>query len=143
MIEEFLAEVAAAYKTGVAREHTYRPALQKLFDSLSEEVRAINEPARVDVGAPHFVFLRGDIPMGHCEAKDIGLDIKTMKGYSKEQKQRYKDGFQNLVYTNCLDWRFYRDGELVADITIADYLMGIQPRPERFDALQQLSLIHI
>ena len=25
------------------------------------------------------------------------------------------------VYTNCLDWDFYRDGERFASVTIADY----------------------
>ena len=138
MIKQFLDEVSAIQKTGVAREHAYRPALQKLFNSLSEDVRAVNEPARVDVGAPDFVFLRGDIAIGHCEAKDLGTDVKVLKGYSKDQKKRYTEGFQNLIYTNCLDWRFYRDGELVAEITIADFLMGIQSREDRFAALEQM-----
>lgn len=138
MIEEFLSEVTAIYNTGVAREHAYRPALQKLFNACDQEVRAINEPARVDVGAPDFVFLRGDIPIGHCEAKDIDSDLKVMKGYAKDQKRRYTEGFQNLIYTNCLDWRFYREGELIAEITVADFLMGIQPRPERFGALEEM-----
>ena len=138
MIDIFLQEVATIYKTGIAGEHAYRPALHKLFNTLSEEVRAVNEPARVDVGAPDFVFLRGDIPIGHCEAKDIGSDLKAFKGYAKDQFKRYSEGFPNLIYTNCLDWRFYRDGELISEITIADYLMGVQPRRERFDALMAM-----
>lgn len=138
VIDEFLREVATIYNTGVAREHAYRPALQKLFNAYDQDVRAINEPARVDVGAPDFVFLRGDIPIGHCEAKDIDSDLKVMKGYAKDQKRRYTEGFQNLVYTNCLDWRFYREGELIAEITIADFLMGIQPRPDRYAALESM-----
>lgn len=138
MIQEFLAEVTQIQKTSVAREHAYRPALQKLFNALSEDIRAVNEPARVDVGAPDFVFLRGDIPIGHCEAKDIDADLKVMKGYAKDQKKRYTEGFPNLIYTNCLDWRFYRDGELIKEITIADFLMGVQPRPENFPALEAM-----
>ena len=138
MIQQFLNEVAAIHKTDVAREHAYRPALQKLFNGLSEDVRAVNEPARVEVGAPDFVFLRGDIPIGHCEAKDLDAGLKVMKGYAKDQKKRYTEGFQNLIYTNCLDWRFYREGELIAEVTIADYLMGVQPRPECFNALEEM-----
>ena len=78
MIQQFLNEVAEIQRTGVAREHSYRPALQKLFNVLSDEVHAINEPARVEVGAPDFVFLRGEIPIGHCEAKDLNVDLKVM-----------------------------------------------------------------
>ena len=138
MLNDFLNEVIAIQKTGVAGEHAYRPALQKLFNALSEDVRAVNEPARVHVGAPDFVFLRGDIPIGHCEAKGLDADLKVMKGYAKDQKKRYTEGFSNLIYTNCLDWRFYRDGELLVEITIADLLMGVQPRPERFEALETM-----
>ncbi len=138
MVESFLAEVAAISKTGIAGEHAYRPALQKIFNALSEDVRAVNEPARVDVGAPDFVFLRDDVPIGHCEAKDLGSDIEVFKGYAKDQFKRYSEGFPNLIYTNCLDWRFYRDGELISEITIADDRAGIQPRRERFDAFMAM-----
>ena len=136
--KQFLAEIRALHRRGIVTEHTYRPALEKFFNDLSENVCAINEPARVDVGAPEFVFLRGDIPIGHCEAKDIGTDLKVLKGYSKEQQKRYVEGFQNIIYTNCLDWHFYREGEFIGDVTIADYFEDIKPHPERFATLEEM-----
>ena len=50
------------------------------------------------------------------------------------ERVRQSDG----IYTNCLDFDFYRNGELLASVTVADLLMGIQPRPERFEALESL-----
>lgn len=138
MIQEFLASVMAIHKTGNATEHSYRPALQKLFNSLDRKVTALNEPKREKVGAPDFSISRGEIVIGHCEAKDLHIDLKAMKDANKAQKERYIGGLSNLLYTNCLEWIWYRDGEKKAEVRIADFLMGIQPRPDQFAALENL-----
>ncbi|WP_377504656.1 hypothetical protein [Octadecabacter sp. R77987] len=65
----------------------------------------------------------------HAEAKDLHIGIRATTDANKDQQARYKAGLPNLIHTNCLDWDFYLDGELIASITIADMLMGIQPRP--------------
>lgn len=138
MIQEFLQSVTAIQKTGQATEHSYRPALQKLFGSLDPKVTALNEPKRVQVGAPDFSISRGDIVIGHCEAKDIDIDLKAMKDANAAQQKRYVSGLQNLLYTNCLEWLWYRDGELKHEIRIADFLMGVQPIPDRYAALEAM-----
>lgn len=138
MIQEFLASVMAIHKTGNATEHSYRPALQKLFNSLDRKVTALNEPKREKVGAPDFSISRGEIVIGHCEAKDLHIDLKAMKDANKAQKERYIGGLSNLLYTNCLEWIWYRDGEKRAEVRIADFLTGIQPRQDQFAALENL-----
>lgn len=138
MIQEFLASVIAIHKTGNATEHSYRPALQKLFNALEPRVTALNEPKREKVGAPDFSISRGEIVIGHCEAKDLHIDLKAMKDANKAQKERYVGGLSNLLYTNCLEWVWYRDGEKKAEVRIADFHMGIQPIPGQFAALENL-----
>lgn len=138
IISDFVASVQIAYRSGQATEHSYRPALQALFNALDPNVAALNEPRRVQCGAPDFLIQRGDIVIGHAEAKDVGLDIRTMRDANRDQQQRYLKGLPNLIYTNCLDWDFYREGERIASVTIGDYLMGIQPRPDHFAALESL-----
>ncbi|MGB0629502.1 MAG: N-6 DNA methylase [Alphaproteobacteria bacterium] len=135
---DFLASIKETYNTGIAREHAYRPAIQQLINALAENVMAINEPARVQCGAPDFIVNVGEIPVGHIEAKDIDVDISALKGVNLKQFKCYAAALPNLVYTNGLDWDFYRDGEKVASISIADFLMGVQPKPENFDALESL-----
>jgi type I restriction-modification system DNA methylase subunit len=136
-IAEYLSTVQSLYASGQTTEHSFRPALAKLFDSIAADVKAINEPKAVRVGRPDFVMMRGQITVGHCEAKDIGLDInpKAMKDFNKAQYERYVKALPNLIYTNGLDFRFYKNGELAREISIADYLMGIQPKPDQFDVL--------
>jgi predicted helicase len=137
-IQEFLSSVTATYKTGTATEHSYRPALQKLLNSLDSKVTALNEPKRVDVGAPDFAISRGEIVIGHCEAKDIPVDLKSLKDANKAQKERYIGGLSNLLYTNCLEWVWYRDGEKKAEVRIAELSPGIQSNPENYAALENL-----
>lgn len=138
IIQEYLDRVAAVYKTGVATEHSYRSAIEFLFKNLSDDIKALNEPKRVQCGAPDFIVQRGEITIGHIEAKDIGVDLAHMKDRNKEQKNRYRKGLPNLVYTNCLDFEFFREGELVARVSVAEPLMGIQPKPENFERLENL-----
>ena len=138
LISEFIAKVQTTYKTGSATEHSYRPALQALFNGLTENVTALNEPKRVECGAPDFIIFRGEIVIGHVEAKDIGIGLRGMKDANKNQQERYKKALSNLIYTNCLDWDFYRNGELLASVTIADFLLGIQARPDEYEKLENL-----
>lgn len=138
LVAEFLKRVQSTYATGQATEHSYRPDLKRLLDGLRTDVIAINEPKRVKVGAPDFLLQRDDIAVGHVEAKDVGVGLRGMKDKNKEQQDRYRAGLPNLVYTNCLDWDFYRKGERVASVTIADHVPGLPPRRDQFPVLEAL-----
>lgn len=113
-----------------------------MFDSIADGVSVINEPKSVKVGRPDFAFVReagkgAVLTVGHCEAKDIGLDInpKVFNDFNKAQFNRYVGALPNLIYTNGLDFRFYKKGELAREISIGDNLMGIRPKPDQFAVL--------
>lgn len=138
-IPGYLEEIRKLYASGQSTEHSFRPALERLFKSIDPALTVINEPRRtVDVGAPDFVFQRGDVSIGWCEAKDIGKDIRKFAAndYSKAQKDRYRKGLPNLIYTNGLDFEFLRDGEMVDFVTIADLIPTLPARPDNFAHLQ-------
>lgn len=137
-VADFISKVQAVHKTGIAGEHAYRPALHDLLKSMGNDLTPVNDPAKSKVGAPDFIVIKNDIAIGHVEAKDINIDLRAMKGANKDQQKRYRAGLSNLVYTNCLDWDFYRNGDLVASVTIADLLVGIQPRADQFEKLENL-----
>ncbi|WP_120716761.1 type ISP restriction/modification enzyme [Tsuneonella amylolytica] len=139
-ISDYLDEVVAKYRTGQATEHSYRPALQRLFESIDPTLTVINEPKRSDAGMPDFIFQRKDVPIGWVEAKDVDKDVIKLKGYSKDQRKRYEAAFPNLIYTNGVDFEFIREGEPLHFVSIADFVMGLQPNPDKFDELgRQLS----
>lgn len=135
-IKDFVSKVQAVHKTGVATEHSYRSAFEALFADFG--VTALNEPKRVKCGAPDFIISAGELVIGHLEAKDLHVSIRGMKDANKAQQERYRAALPNLIYTNGLDWDFYRNGDLVASVTIGDLLVGVVPRPDRFEALEHL-----
>ncbi len=136
-IQSYLDEVRSKYATGQATEHSYRPALERLFRSIDPALSVINEPKKTDAGMPDFLFERGGIPFGWAEAKDVDKDVIKLKGYSIEQRKRYEKAFPNLIYTNGVDFEFIREGSQVHFVSIADFLMGLQPNPDRFDELER------
>lgn len=137
MISEYLERIIAQFKSGQATEHSYRPALNDLFQNIDPKLTVINEPKQSEGGMPDFMFLRDGIPIGWAEAKDIDKDVIKLKGYSVEQRKRYEAAYPNLIYTNGIDFEFIRDGERVHFVSIADFLMGLHPLPEKFEELER------
>ncbi len=151
-IQEYLSKINILYKTGNAREHSYRGDLQNLIMAILPDILVTNEPARVDCGAPDYVLTRKDVPVGYIEAKDIGIDLADKK--LKEQFDRYKSGLTNLVFTDYMDFHFYKEGEFVTKIAIArlekttppdghpskggEFKEQIVPIPENFEQFTQL-----
>src|SRR5438105_4991710 len=113
ILRDYLKSVEQLYKAGIATEHTYRSALQKLLEALEANVTALNEPKRVKCGAPDYVVLRksehGFLTIGYVEAKDVGVSLdKIARG---EQMERYLRALDNLVLTDYLQFRWYVKGE--------------------------------
>lgn len=136
-IAGYLEEVRAKFASGQATEHSYRPALQALFQSIDPALTVINEPKKSEAGMPDFLFGRGGVPIGWAEAKDIDKDVIRLKGYSIEQRKRYEKAYPNLIYTNGVDFEFIREGQQVHFVSIADFLLGLQPKPDRFAELER------
>ena len=134
LIAQYVSTVSEKYQTGQAREHAYRPAFEALVQSLDSELKILNDPSRSEHGNPDFVFLRGDITAGYTETKDVGIDLdKTEKS---EQMERYF-GYSNLILTDYLEFRFFRNGSRYGEpIRIGTITGGkIQPNESSFDEL--------
>jgi predicted helicase len=134
-IQTYLKAVEPLLKSGDAREHAYRPALQNLLAALLPDILIINEPARVSCGAPDFVLRnkKTSIDVGYIEAKDIGKSLDH-KSYD-EQFERYRAKLPNLIITDYLEFRLYREGELKQTICISKLVKNrLVADPTQFDA---------
>ena len=110
-IRAYLVSIEQALRAGNSTEHTHRPALEQLLETLGGAgVDAINEPRRISCGAPDFIVVRGTVPLGHVEAKDVGLDLTKIE--RDPQLIRYRESLGNLVLTDYLSFRWYLDGQL-------------------------------
>lgn len=138
-IQEYLAEIQKQYATGVAREHSYRPALQQLLASLLPKFTVTNEPARLDCGAPDYILQRpsDNIPVAFVEAKDIGDPDLGGRNRNKEQFERYRASLNNIIFTDYLDFWLYENGEFTDSVRIAEQRgERIVPLPDHFDRFE-------
>ena len=141
MISKYIDNINQRYKLGNATEHTFRGDLQQLIEKLVPEVRATNEPKRQKCGAPDYIITKKDIPVGFIEAKDIGdTDLEGLKKTGhKEQFDRYRASLNNLIFTDYLQFNFYRDGQLITKIAIGEITdKGIKPLSDNFAQFENL-----
>jgi len=108
-ISSYLRKLERALQRGDATEHTYRPALKCLIESVGEGVTATNEPKRVACGAPDFIVTRGRTPVGYIEAKDVGKSLDRIE--KTDQFKRYVESLGNLILTDYLEFRWFVEGE--------------------------------
>ena len=121
----------ASLALGNATEHTHRPTLQALLES-DGDVTAVNEPKRIECGAPDFVVtLTGDNPLivGYVEAKDTGISLSNIERESNRarpdtdngrQFRRYRNALPNLILTNYTEFRWYVAGQLYRTVSLDD-----------------------
>jgi hypothetical protein len=108
-LRAYILSIEKALSGGNATEHTYRPFLKNLVESLADGITATNEPRREACGAPDFIITRNEIPVGYIETKDIGKPLSAIE--NDEQLKRYRSRLGNLILTDYLEFRWYVGGE--------------------------------
>ncbi|MDM8559401.1 type ISP restriction/modification enzyme [Candidatus Parabeggiatoa sp. HSG14] len=143
LIHQYLKQIQTHLNTGIAKEHTHRPALVTLLETLYPSINVINEPKRIACGSPDLVILdkqADNVPLGYIEAKDIGISLdNTLK---TEQLKRYLDSLHNLILTDYLEFRWFVESEYQTEMTVrlaeVDKSGTLKPLPESFVAFEQL-----
>jgi len=123
--KEYIREVGEKYATGHANEHAYRPALDKLFEDITG-LRVVNDPKKSEYGAPDFVFLKGKVVVAYAEAKDIKYTLDDIE--KSEQLVRYY-GYSNLILTNYVEFRFFRNGQRYGETILIGERVGDKIEP--------------
>ncbi|WP_088653538.1 type ISP restriction/modification enzyme [Geofilum rhodophaeum] len=140
-IEQYIDNINKRFKLGNATEHTFRGDLQQLLESSMPTIRATNEPKRQSCGAPDYILTKNDIPVGFIEAKDLGDgDLAgAKKTGNKEQFDRYKAALPNIIFTDYIDFHFYRNGEFTTKVSIGELTgKGVVPLPGNFHQFEAL-----
>jgi len=110
VLENYIQSISSKFSHEETSELGYRSdfelLLQKIFESV--KIKRINHDAKAEKGnKPDFVVLSGDIPLVYIETKDVGTLLDKVE--KSEQMGRYF-GYANLVLTDYLEFRFYRNG---------------------------------
>lgn len=138
-LDDYIKEVNNQYQTGVAEEHSYRPVIQKLIESLGENhISTINEPRPEDKKIrPDILVKNKEHYIGFVETKDIGKNLNDR--IYKEQFTKYKNAFPNLIITDYLHFILYINGEEKQNVRIGevkdDKIQIIKENVEKFNNL--------
>jgi len=145
-INQYLNQLQINLNTGIAKEHTHRPALVNLLKTLFPTINAVNEPKRIECGSPDLVILdtqADNMPLGYIEAKDIGVSLEN--ALKTEQLERYLDSLHNLILTDYLEFRWFVEGQSQMTVRLAEIDQAgiLNPLPARFADFQRLLDIFI
>lgn len=121
-IQDYIKQINEQFKTGNAREHSYRPMLQQLLSDMLPGFIVTNEPARISCGAPDYIISskREQMPVFYVEAKDINDSDLDGRNLHKEQFGRYKDSLDHIIFTDYLDFHLYENGEWIKNVRIGE-----------------------
>jgi predicted helicase len=118
MIKSYLKKLTETSTRGDAREESYYPVLKDLLDeycrsSNKKKIQITPQPKKTEAGNPDFRVWDGKQHItGYIEAKDPSIE-NLDKIEETEQLKRYLHTFPNLILTNFLEFRLYRNGLLI------------------------------
>src|SRR3989339_2042731 len=118
MLTWYLKELYKIYSRGDATEESYYYALSGLLQKYAEsvgrrDIHVTTLPKRTEAGNPDFRIWDGKQHIvGYIEAKTPTTEYLDQIETTGQLK-RYLKTFPNLILTNFLEFRLYRNGELI------------------------------
>jgi len=129
LLTVYMKDIAAILKRGDAREESFYGSLSDLLGDFPLEKGCSTDvttlPKKTDAGNPDFRVWDGDhFIVGYIEAKTPGTSLDQVE--TSEQLERYLSTFPNLILTDFFEFRLYREGTLIDQVTIARYFTANQ-----------------
>ncbi len=124
MIKSYLNKITETSSKGDAREESYYHVLKDLLEEYSgkigrKKIHVTVLPKKTEAGNPDFRIWDGRQHItGYIEAKDPFAD-NLDRIEDSEQIKRYLHTFPNLILTNFLEFRLYRNGALSDKVLLA------------------------
>lgn len=138
-LEKYIHSISKKFSYKETSEMGYRTDFEILLKGIFEaiDVKRFDHDARAKEGnKPDFVLHKHNVPILYIETKIIGASLDKIE--KSEQMARYY-GYANLVLTDYVEFRFYRNGLRYEDpIKIAVYDINhrtIKSIPENYDHL--------
>lgn len=124
IVENYIKNITETYLRGDAREESYYKHLEDFLKAYADlkHIRHIDItvlPKSTEAGNPDFRIWDGKNHItGYIEAKDISVtNLDTIE--TSAQLKRYISTFPNVILTNFYEFRLYRNGQCIAQTTVA------------------------
>ena len=123
MLKSYLKEISEVASRGDAREESYYSALERFLQAYAvstskKNIHITTLPKKTDAGNPDFRVWDGTQHIiGYIEAKAPSIEYLDQIETTPQLK-RYLKTFPHLILTNFLEFRLYRNGELIDKVLI-------------------------
>ncbi len=124
MLKAYLKRIYEVAQTGDAREESYYSSLADLLKAFANSINkkyihVTTLPKKTEAGNPDFRVWDGKQNIvGYIEAKEPFVENLDYIE-NNEQLKRYRHIFPNLILTNFLEFRLYRNGRLIDKVLLA------------------------
>jgi predicted helicase len=120
-------------------EHSHRPALQDLVESLAgAKIKVLHEPKREGkFGSPDFKITHTESIIGYIENKKI--DENLNKILESPQIKKYQSLSDNILITNYIEWIWLREGKTQQRETLC-FLNDIENKKAKLDSTKVSSV---
>lgn len=146
-LSTYFKEIHKIYIGGDFREESFYSALKSLIEEcsklfpLQETAGVLVLPKKTEAGIPDFRIGKDGEIIGYIEAKPPDEDLRRIE--DAEQLQKYRNSLPNLILTNFLEFRLYRNGNLIEPIVEVGRQFTLQnlrfpPVPEKLDLFYEL-----
>lgn len=128
LFQNYIKEIYKLIERGDAREESFYSALGNLIRTYGQNLKKKTEvtvlPKKSEAGNPDVRVWDGkSLIAGYIEAKHPSeRNLEHIE--SSEQLKRYREAYPNLILTNFLEFRLYRNGEYWKEVKIADYKLA-------------------
>lgn len=120
IFSKYLAKLADDARHDDATEESFYPALKQMLEDIAiatgrPNINVTALPKRTEGGNPDFRLWNGSVQIGYIEAKKPSEE-RLNDVEKTEQLQRYLTMFPNLILTNFLEFRLYRNGKCLETV---------------------------
>lgn len=119
-MNNYLQEIGNYFKDINSSEHSYRTTFENFLKEIfpvSEGYFTQQDQRAINGNKPDFVILKNNVPLLYIEVKKVGEDLDKIE--KSNQADRYF-GYDNLIISDYVDFRFFRNGEKSESIALAE-----------------------
>lgn len=110
-INNYLQNIARYFRDETSSEMSYRTDFQRFLGTIfpeTEKYHIQHDPKATSGNKPDFIIAKNGVPLLYIEVKKVGEDLDKIE--KSNQARRYF-GYANLVISDYLEFRFYRNGQ--------------------------------
>jgi len=145
-LSRYFKEVHKIYMDGDFREESFYSSLKELIEECSivfssqESTRVLVLPKKAEAGIPDFRIGKNGEIVGYIEAKLPDANLEELE--DSDQIKRYRESLPNLILTNFLEFRLYKEGNLVDNVEVGRKFtlqtLKFPPQPEKLESFYEL-----